>query len=511
MRRSRSSSTLLALLVAVPLVSGSVASAAPTEADTSPQSFDLDAATIPQLQQQMDQGKLSAVRLTMDYLKRIQSIDPKVHSVLVLDSSATAQAKASDRRRAAGERLGPLDGIPVLLKDNIDTTNLPTTAGSRAMQSTEPSQDAVLVQRLRAAGAVILGKTNLSEWANFRSTHSTSGWSGVGGQTNNPYVLDRNPCGSSSGSAAAVAASLAQVAIGTETDGSIVCPSGTNGLVGLKPTLGAISGQGIVPISAEQDTAGPIARHVVDAALTMSVVSPNNTDAGSLQSNALQGTRIGVWRMAGQDPAVDAIVQSAVDTLTKQGATVMDVDLPFQDEIANDEFPALLTEFHHDLESYLSTRPGGPQTLADLIAFNQNDPVELSKFGQEIFEQAETAPPMTDSNYQQQRFTATSLAQHSIDDVMAANNLDAILAPTNGPAWVTDYAAGDQASIGSSTPAAVAGYPDVTVPAGFEGSLPIGVSFMASKNADQRMLALASAFEQASQARKPPTFLPTSP
>jgi amidase len=516
MRRLRMSSTLLAVMLAMPFMPAAVATAAPSSAPQTDQQadnlgFDLDAATIPQLQQRMDQGQLTSVQLTTAYLQRIHKIDPMVHSVLFLDSTAMQQAAASDQRRAAGKQLGPLDGIPVLLKDNVDTANMPTTAGSRAMRTGMPPQDAVLVQRLRAAGAVITGKTNLSEWANFRSTHSTSGWSGVGGQTNNPYVLDRNPCGSSSGSGAAEAASLTQVAIGTETDGSIVCPSGTNGDVGIKPTLGVISGGGIVPISSKQDTAGPIARHVIDAALTLSVVGQNSADAASLRPDALRGARIGVWRMAGQDPAVDAIVQSAVDTLTKQGATVVDVDLPFQDQIGANEFPALLTEFRHDLEQYLSTRPQVPQTLADLIKFNEQDPIELSKFGQEIFSQSEAAPPESDPNYQQERATATSLAKRSIDDTLAANHLDAILAPTNGPAWKTDYATGDVDVIGSSTPAAVAGYPDVTVPAGFEGPLPIGVSFMASANSDAQMLSFAAGFEQASGARKAPTFLPTLP
>lgn len=499
----------------MPLLPVSIASATPFSDPMAAQQagnlgFNLDTATIPQLQQRMDLGQLTSVQLTSAYLQRIHAIDPMVHSVLFLDPTALQQAAASDQRRQAGKQRGPLDGIPVLLKDNIDTANLQTTAGSRALLTGLPKQDAVLVQRLREAGAVIMGKTNLSEWANFRSTHSTSGWSGVGGQTNNPYVLDRNPCGSSSGSAVAVAAALTQVAIGTETDGSIVCPSGTNGDVGIKPTLGVVSGTGIVPISSKQDTAGPIARNVTDAAITLSVLGQNSGDA-SLTPGALRGARIGVWRMAGQDPAVDAIVQSAVDTLTKQGATVVDVNLPFQDTIGADETPALLTEFRHDLENYLSTRPNVPQTLAGLIAFNQQDPVELSKFGQELFLQSEAAPPETDPTYQQERATATSLAQKSIDDTLAADHLDAILAPTNGPAWVTNYATGDTDVIGSSTPAAVAGYPDVTVPAGFEGPLPIGVSFMASANSDAQMLSFAADFEQASNARKPPTFLPTLP
>jgi amidase len=442
-------------------------------------------------------------------------VDPKIHSVLFLDPTALSQARASDQRRRAGRLLSALDGIPVLLKDNIDTRDLPTTAGSRALLAANPRQDAPLVRQLRAAGAVILGKTNLSEWANFRSTTATSGWSGVGGQTNNPYVLDRNPCGSSSGSAAAVSASLSQVAIGTETDGSVVCPGGANGIVGFKPTLGVVSGTGIVPISHQQDTAGPFGRHVIDVAITLSVLSgrPNDYVSSAVfgRSNSLRGARIGVWAMAGLDPGVDKVMQATVASLVKAGATVVNVVPANQDTIGNDELPALLTEFKHDLNAYLATRPGVPQTLADLISFDQADPVELSKFGQELFLQAQAAPPETDPTYQMERATATSLAQHSIDDLMAADHLDAIVAPTNGPAWVTNYALGDVDVVSSSQPAAVAGYPDVTVPGGFAGALPIGVSFMAGKNDDGRLLGLASDFERVSHARRAPTFLPTSP
>ncbi|WP_211771550.1 amidase [Kutzneria sp. CA-103260] len=459
----------------------------------------LDAATIPDLQAQMAKGDLTAVGLAEAYLRRIRELEPKVRSILFLDPTALSQAEASDQRRRGGHGLGPLDGIPVLLKDNIDTKDLPTTAGSRALLAQKPTRDAELVRRLRAAGAVVLGKTNLSEWANFRSTKSTSGWSGVGGQTNNPYVLDRNPCGSSSGSAAAVAASLAQVAIGTETDGSIVCPGGANGIVGIKPTLGVVSGDGIVPISHLQDTAGPFGRHVVDAAITLSVLSGKDYTP---HSTSLRGKRIGVWAMAGSDAGVDKVMQDTVATLKKAGAILVDVAPANQDTIGDNETPALLAEFKHDLNAYLATRPGVPRTLDDLIAFDQRDPVELSKFGQELFEQAQAAPPITDPTYLQQRATATELARHSIDDLIAADHLDAIIAPTNGPAWVTDYASGDAFELGSSTPAAVAGYPDITVPAGFAGALPIGVSFMAGRNSDARLIALAAAFERISQARR---------
>lgn len=506
MRRLSLATLILAMAASVagsPV--GANAAPAPT-GSAAMSSSELDAATIPDLQARMAKGTLTAVRLTEAYLGRIRALEPKVHSILFLDPTALGQARASDQRRRSGRVLSPLDGIPVLLKDNIDTRDLPTTAGSRALLAAEPKHDAELVRRLRQAGAVILGKTNLSEWANFRSTKSTSGWSGVGGQTNNPYVLDRNPCGSSSGSAAAVAASLAQVAIGTETDGSIVCPGGQNGIVGIKPTLGVVSGDGIVPISHFQDTAGPFGRHVVDAAITLSVLAGKDYVP---PATSLRGKRIGVWAMAGQDAGVDKVMQDTVATLVNAGATVVDVVPANQDTIGTDEFAALLTEFKHDLNAYLATRPGVPQTLADLITFNQRDPVELSKFGQEIFEQAQAAPPVTDPTYQQQRATATDLARHSIDDLIAADHLDAIVAPTNGPAWVTDYATGDVDLIGSSTPAAVAGYPDITVPAGFVGPLPIGVSFMAGKNSDARLIALASAFERVSKARRAPTFLPT--
>jgi amidase len=486
--------------------------------------FDLNAATIPDLQHRMDRGRLTAVGLTDAYLDRIAAVDRKIHSVLAVNPRALAEAAASDARRRAGHTRGPLDGIPVLLKDNVDTRDLPTTAGSRVFGRTRPAADAHLVSQLRRAGAVILGKTNLSEWANFRSTHSTSGWSGVGGQTNNPYVLDRNPCGSSSGSGAAVAASLAQVAIGTETDGSIVCPAGANDIVGHKPTLGLVSRTGVVPISAEQDTAGPMTRHVVDSAITLSVLQgrdpadpatsaiPANQPrdyAALLRPNALRGARIGVWRLSGVDADVDRVVNDSVAVLRARGATVVDVDLPYQDAVNENEFPALLTEFRRDLNAYLAARPGAPDSLAEVIAFNEADPVELSKFGQELFEQAEVAPSPTDPVYLERRRIATDSAKRSIDETMARFHLDAIMAPTNSPAWRTNYATGDAFVLGSSTPAAVAGYPNVSVPAGYAGPLPVGVSFFANRWSDATVLSLAAAFERAHPAYRPPRFIPT--
>ncbi|MFI9010851.1 amidase [Actinosynnema sp. NPDC053489] len=496
--------SLLAALLCVLVV------APPAEADTRPVE-NLDAATIPQLVHRMDAGTLTSVDLTRAYLRRVETVDGRVRSVIAVNPDALGQAAESDRRRRQGRARGPMDGIPVLLKDNIDTRALGSTAGSRALR-VPPRDDAELVRRLRDAGAVVLGKTNLSEWANFRSTSATSGWSGVGGQTNNPHVLDHNPCGSSSGSGAAVAASLAQVAVGTETDGSIVCPSGQNGVVGLKPTLGRVSGDGVVPISSRQDTAGPMARHVVDAAILMSALEGGRFDyAAGLGSATLRGKRVGVWRLAGRDAGVDRVVREAVDVLRRSGAEVVDVELPYQPQVEAAEFPALIAEFKHDLERYLATRPGAPRTLRELIAFNEADPVELSRFGQELFAEAAGAPPLTDPAYVEQRRTATTLARRSIDEVLAAHRLDVIMAPTNAPAWRTTYGSGDAYVLGSSTPAAVSGYPNASVPAGFAGPLPIGVSFMAGNRADATVLRFAAAFERAAHARRAPAYLPALP
>ena len=513
------------MLVLLALAVGAVpASAAGDEQDRRPD-LDLDAATIPHLQALMNRGRLSSVRLTRAYLDRIHTLDDRIHAVLAVDPTAVDQARDSDRRREHGHTRGPLDGIPVLLKDNIDTKRLATTVGSRALQAPAPDADATLVRRLRDAGAVILGKTNLSEWANFRSTNATSGWSGAGLQTNNPYVLDRNPCGSSSGSGAGVAAALAQVAIGTETDGSIVCPAGANGVVGHKPSLGLVSRTGIAPISAEQDTAGPMARHVVDAAITLSVLQGRDRSdpatgeypadqpadyAKLLRPGALRGARIGVFRQAGIDADVDRVVEESVATLRAKGATVVDVDVPYRDEFGAAELPALITEFARDLPAYLAHRRGVPQTLAELVEFNKNDPVELSRFGQELFEQALVAPGPDDPEYRRQRATATSLARRSIDETMAAHGLDAIMSPTNGPAWLTTYGNGDDGFLlESSGPAAVAGYPNVAVPAGYAGELPIGMSFFAGRWQDATVLSLAAAYEAANPVRHAPRLRPT--
>ncbi|WP_088287784.1 amidase [Kineosporia sp. A_224] len=482
--------------------------------------FDLDAATIPDLQDRMAAGTLTAVDLTAAYLRRVKAVDPLTNAVLWLNPRALAEAVASDARRAAGATRGALDGIPVMVKDNIDTRDLPTTAGSRALLGLRPADDATVVKRLRRAGAVLLGKTNLSEWANFRSPRSTSGWSGVGGLTRNPYALDRNGSGSSTGSAVAVAASLAQVAVGTETDGSIVSPASLSGVVGLKPTLGLVSRSGIVPISAAQDTAGPMARHVVDAALLLAVLQGRDPEdvatqeiprrlpaPAALDADALAGARIGVWRLAGQDVRVDRVVERAVAALRRAGAAVVDVDLDME-PVFEDESTALDSEFRRDLEAYLQATPGDhPRTIAALVAAHRADSVELRYFGQETFEAAATAKSATHRSVVAARRRATAAARAAIDGALTAHDLDAVLAPTNGPAWRTTLGAGDRFALPfSSTAAAVSGYPSVTVPAGFVERLPVGVSFVGARWSDPRLLSLAYAFEQATHHRRPPTY-----
>ncbi|MCI3934940.1 amidase [Streptomyces sp. AN091965] len=479
---------------------------------------DLDTVTIPQLQARMAKGSLTSKALTSAYLRRIDTVDPRINAVLRTDPTALRQAAASDERHRAGRVIGPLDGIPVLLKDNVDTRGMPTTAGSLALAGSPPDADAPLVKRLRKAGAVILGKTNLSEWANFRAAKPTSGWSAVGGQTHNPYVLDRNPCGSSAGSGAALAASLAQVAIGTETDGSIVCPAGMNGVVGLKPSLGVVSQTGVVPISAEQDTAGPMARNVVDTALTLAVLSGADGDRPAVSQGlpdaqprpgGLRGKRIGLWRLPELGPDVDAVMTRTARKLRTAGAEVVEVTPPYQKRLAELEFPALLSEFHRDIDAYLGTRKG-PRDLAGLIEFNRSHPAERTCFaGQELFEQALAAPPTTDPTYKAMRAELKDLSRRSIDETLAAHDLDAIAAPTNPPAWTTDCKRGDNDVIPSSTPAAVAGYPSLSVPAGTVKELPVGVLLTAGDHQDARLLSLGAAVEQRLQAWRAPRYLPT--
>jgi amidase len=513
-------------------MTGLVVSGAPTgsAAAPGPGGVDVESATIPQLQQAMSAGKLSSADLTRFYLDRIRDVDRKLlHSVLATNPDALNQARASDLRRRDGTLRGPLDGIPVLLKDNVDTAGMPTTAGSLALAKATPD-NAFITDRLESGGAVIIGKANLSEWANFRSTQSSSGWSGVGGQTGNPYALDHNPCGSSAGSGAAVAAHLAVVAIGTETDGSIVCPSGANGLVGVKPTLGRVSRTGIVPISAAQDTAGPMARNVTDAAVLLAAVQgadpadPPTRDVDNppdytrfLDEGALQGARIGVWRAGntGVSNETDAIVDNTIAALRERGATVVDpADLDGIEDVGGPEFDALLCEFKHDLNAYLAATPGNhPATLADLIAFNESNAArEMPFFGQEIFEAAQaTSGDLDDPACAEPRQTATSTARQVIDRTLERHDLDAVIAPTGSPAWPTDVINGDHFVLGSSTPAAVSGYPSITVPAGMAFGLPVGVSFIGARASEPTLFALAYAFEQATHARQAPRLPRSAP
>jgi amidase len=524
---------LAALLTLVTVFSGAPALAQPP--GVSLHGIDLDRATVLDLQRAMSGHRLSSVELTRFYLRRIRTLNPLLNAVVETNPDAVRQAAASDAHRRHGGARSALEGIPVLLKDNVDTGDRQhTTAGSFALLGARPSRDAFLAQRLRQAGAVLLGKANLSEWANFRSFTSSSGWSGRGGQTNNPYVLDRNPCGSSSGSGVAAAANLAAVTIGTETDGSTVCPSGANGVVGIKPTLGLVSRSGVVPISAQQDTAGPITRSVTDAAVVLSAIQgvdsrdPATADArpyvrrdyvSALDRNALRGKRIGVWRAAAGDNAeVLAVLDGTIAVLRARGATVVDnVELAGIDEAFNAELPALLVEFKHDINAYLAATPGRhPADLAGLIAFNRaNADVELSHFGQEIFEAAQdTSGDLSDPAYRQLRDTATTAARNAIDGAVAADRLDAILAPTNNAAWVTDLDNGDDFTgfVSSSGPAAIAGYPDLTVPAGYARQvLPLGMSFFGPRWSEPTLVALGYAFEQATKVRRPPAFLPTLP
>jgi amidase len=529
-------SLALVLVTGLVLTDATVALAGPAGTDTrvtAPSGVDLERATVLDLQRAMAERRLDSVTLTRIYVGRIRLLNPRLHAVIETNPQAVRDAGRSDAYRRRHGARSALEGIPVLLKDNVDTADLQhTTAGSAALLGARPARDAFLVQRLRAAGAVILGKANLSEWANFRSTSSSSGWSARGGQTNNPYVLDRNPCGSSSGSAVAVAADLAAVTIGTETDGSILCPSGATGVVGVKPTLGLVSRAGVVPISAEQDTAGPITRNVTDAAAVLSVIQgvdrrdPATAPAapytdrdylGALKPDALRGKRIGVWRAAAGDNAdVLGVLDRSIATLRARGATVVDnIQLPGLDQVDATEFPALLVEFKHDINAYLAATPGRhPADLAGLIAFNTaHADTELRYFGQEIFEAAQaTSGNLNDPAYRVQRATATTAARNAIDSTVANQRLDAILAPTNGPAWVTDLRNGDNVTgfVGSSTPAAVSGYPNLTVPAGyFDGALPLGVSFFGGRFSEPTLIALGYAFEQATRARKPPAYLPT--
>jgi amidase len=504
-----------AVLVLVSVAAGQVVG--PAQAP-----FPLEEVTASQLQDWMTSGRYTARQVAEMYLRRIEKIDrsgPALRSVIEINPDALAIADALDAERKTKGPRGPLHGIPILIKDNIDTADrMMTTAGSLALEGARPVADAVVVQRLRAAGVVILGKTNLSEWANFRSSHSTSGWSGRGGQVKNPYALDRNPCGSSSGTGAAIAANLAAIGVGTETDGSIVCPSSANGLVGIKPTLGLVSGRGIIPIAHSQDTAGPMARTVADATRLLAAMSEKAHDyTKSLDPGALKGARIGVARKQyfGYSDASDRLIDKAIADMKAQGAVIVDpADIPTASKMDACEMEVLLYEFKADLNKYLaSLGPSFPiHSLADLIAFNERDAArEMPYFGQELFLKAQKKGPLTSPVYRTAAAKCRLLARaQGIDFVMRRHRLDAIVAPTGSPAWTTDLVNGDHFTGASSTPAAVAGYPSITVPAGQAFGLPVGLSFIGGKASEGRLIALAYAYEQATRHRRPPKFTPAS-
>ncbi|HEX5043824.1 MAG TPA: amidase [Candidatus Polarisedimenticolaceae bacterium] len=493
-------------------------------------SFPLEEMSIEAMQDAMAKGTLTSRAITEQYLARIEGLDrkgPALRSVIETNPDALAIADALDEERKEKGARGPLHGIPVLIKDNIDTADkMMTTAGSLALVGPAPAQDAFIVERLRAAGAVVLGKTNLSEWANFRSTRSVSGWSGRGGLVRNPYALDRSACGSSSGTGAAIAANFAAVGVGTETDGSIICPSSTNGLVGIKPTVGLASRSGIVPISHTQDTPGPMARTVRDAALLLAAMAgpdPRDqaTSAGEgkvpadlvagLDAGALRGKRIGILRgpFAGYSPKSDLVLDAAVAKLKSLGAEVLDpVELPHAGKYDGAEFEVLQYEFKADLNAYLAGRPGLPvKTLADLIAYNdKNADKEMPHFGQELFLECEKKGPLTEAAYRDALAKARKLSREGIDQALKSKNLDALLALSGGPAWTVDLVNGDHFLGSSTSPAAVSGYPSITVPAGEVAGLPVGISLIGTAWSEPTLIQLAYAFEQATKARKVPSL-----
>jgi amidase len=494
--------------------------------------FELDEFTISDLQEGMRSGKFTARSIAKKYLERIEDMDksgPAINSIIELNPDAMSIAESLDRERKERGPRSPLHGMPILIKDNIDTADrMMTTAGSLALVGARPSQDAFVVKKLRDAGAVILGKTNLSEWANFRSSHSSSGWSARGGQTRNPYSSDRNPCGSSSGSGAAAAANLSAAAIGTETDGSVVCPSSANSLVGLKPTVGLVSRAGIIPIAHSQDTAGPMTRTVKDAAIILGALTGidarDPVTRGSLgkshadytqflDQDGLKGARLGVARKYfGFNDLVDKLMNDHINELKKLGAVVIDpADIPTSGKFDDSELEVLLYEFKADLNAYLAglgTRTP-VHSLKEVITFNENNrEKEMPYFGQDLFIKAEAKGPLTDKKYLQalRKNHFLSRAQ-GIDFIIRKHRLDALVAPTGGPAWPTDWINGDHFSGGYSSASAVAGYPHITVPAGFVFGLPVGISFFGAAWTESKLIKFAYAFEQATKARRPPKFM----
>ncbi|MBV8972318.1 MAG: amidase [Sphingomonadaceae bacterium] len=495
--------------------------------------YDVTEKPVAELAADLAAGRTTSVALVAAYQARMARLNPQLHAVIAVNPEAMAAARAADAARAAGKAAGPLAGVPVLVKDNIETADaVATTAGSLALAANVTGRDAPLVARLRAAGAIILGKTNLSEWANIRSTHSISGWSAVGGQTRNPYALDRNACGSSSGSGAAAAASLAAAAVGTETDGSITCPAAINGLVGLKPTVGFVSRTHVVPISHTQDTPGPMARSVADAAvLFRAMASSDPADPATaaadahlrdldrpLDAGSLKGVRVGVMRFAaGFHPATDAAFERALKALTAAGAELVEIDKPpHARDVGEAEQLVLTTELKADMATYLASldRAKVPaRTLADLIAFDDaHAAAEMPLFGQELFVEADKTKGLDDPAYAKAKADAHRLAgPEGIDALLAQYKVAVLVAPTLGPAWLIDPVLGDHfAGGGAGQAAAVAGYPHLTVPMGLADGLPVGLSFVGAQWSDARLLSYGYAYEQATHARKPPTYRASS-
>ena len=488
---------------------------------------DFAEASIASLHDQMQRGEISSVELVDWYVERIAAVDqagPALNAIIEVNPDARSIAHSLDREWQASGPRGPLHGIPVVLKANIDTADqMYTSAGSLALAEHVPPEDAFIVKRLRNAGAVIVGKGNLSEWANFRSTRSSSGWSSVGGQTLNPYDTARSPCGSSSGSAVAVAANLAVIAVGTETDGSVVCPAGITGIVGIKPTLGLVSRSGIIPIAHSQDTAGPMARSVRDAAILLTAMTGIDEDdaatadaeihhdySANLTADGVRGKRIGVirsWYGAGSNPHVDELFETSIAALREQGAEIVD-DIEIEtDGMYDAEYEVLLYEFKADLNAYFESSGAPLQSLADAVAYNDaNADSVMPIFGQEVFLEAEEKGPLTDDAYLEALETSQRIAREGIDGAMDEHKLDALIAPTNGPAWMIDHVNGDSFGIGSSSLAAISGYPSITVPAGFVSGLPIGLSFIGKPWNEKQLIEIAYAFEQATRARRAPVF-----
>ena len=528
----RATATTAALAIVTPV------SASATESNAepiAPADFELDEMSITDLQQHLKSGRFTSRSLVEKYIDRIKEIDSKgihLNSVIELNPDAESIAAAFDRERRDRRERGPLHGIPILIKDNIDTSDrMMTTAGSHALAGSKPGQDASGARRLREAGAIILGKTNLSEWANFRSSHSSSGWSGRGGQTKNPYALDRNPCGSSSGSGAASSASLCAAAIGTETDGSIVCPSSANSLVGIKPTVGLVSRAGIIPIAHSQDTAGPMARTVSDAAIILGALTGEdprddmtaasrgkglNDYTKFLDREGLKGMRLGVARKHfGFNDRVDKLMSERLDDLRRLGAVLVDpADIPTTGKFDDSEFEVLLYEFKADLNKYLAGLGPGVEvhSLKDVIDFNEKHrDREMPFFGHDILIKAQAKGPLTEKKYLQALRKNHLLSRtQGIDLVMKQKKLDALVAPTGGPAWPTDLINGDHFTGGYSSASAVAGYPHITVPAGYVFGMPVGISFFGMPFTEPTLIKIAYAFEQGTKARKPPKFLPSA-